>query len=97
MKDEESKPKAATPKAGTSKDDPYDASTDEEGDNNGQLSDDGEDKLPELPDFFTSKVFFLYGDFKPADRRVLNRFIIAYDGLVILLPNLVEIHVHGRV
>ncbi|KAK3590492.1 hypothetical protein CHS0354_015481 [Potamilus streckersoni] len=43
--------------------------------------DNGSDSgLPELPDFFTEKHFFLYGDFKSSDRRLLNRYIAAYNG-----------------
>ncbi|KAL3856427.1 hypothetical protein ACJMK2_011189 [Sinanodonta woodiana] len=45
--------------------------------------DDGSDSgLPELPDFFTEKHFFLYGDFKASERRLLNRYIAAYNGEV---------------
>ncbi|OWF35609.1 DNA repair protein XRCC1 [Mizuhopecten yessoensis] len=36
--------------------------------------------LPELPDFFTNKNFFLYGDFSVSERRLLIRYITAYNG-----------------
>ncbi|KAK3084243.1 hypothetical protein FSP39_010617 [Pinctada imbricata] len=36
--------------------------------------------LPELPDYFSDKHFFLYGDFPSAERRLLTRYITAYDG-----------------
>ncbi|ESO82175.1 hypothetical protein LOTGIDRAFT_176980, partial [Lottia gigantea] len=36
--------------------------------------------LPELPDFFTDKVFFLYGDFSETERRLMTRYITAYNG-----------------
>ena len=36
--------------------------------------------LPELPDFFSCKHFFLYGDMDENERRLLTRYIAAYDG-----------------
>lgn len=42
--------------------------------------DDNDSGLPELPDFFTDKNFFLYGDFSVSERRLLTRYITAYDG-----------------
>lgn len=43
--------------------------------------DDGADSgLPDLPDFFTDKHFFFYGDFDQVERRLLTRYIAAYDG-----------------
>ncbi|KAK6173680.1 hypothetical protein SNE40_017088 [Patella caerulea] len=36
--------------------------------------------LPELPDFFTNKTFFLYGEFSDTDKRLLTRYITAYNG-----------------
>nr|XP_022341040.1 DNA repair protein XRCC1-like [Crassostrea virginica] len=44
----------------------------------GEDSDDS--GLPELPDYFTDKHFFLYGDFPGSERRLLTRYITAYDG-----------------
>ncbi|XP_033748625.1 DNA repair protein XRCC1-like [Pecten maximus] len=46
-------------------------------------ADDGDDNdcgLPELSDLFTSKNFFLYGDFSVSERRLLIRYITAYNG-----------------
>ncbi len=40
----------------------------------------GDMTLPDLPDFFHNKTFFLYGKFEAAERRTLFRFITAYDG-----------------
>ncbi|XP_041427601.1 DNA repair protein XRCC1 [Xenopus laevis] len=58
--------------------DPYAGSTDE--------NTDEEEKpeldlpIPALPDLFLGKKFFLYGEFPAAERRVLSRYIIAFNG-----------------
>ncbi|KAL0984788.1 hypothetical protein UPYG_G00146890 [Umbra pygmaea] len=58
--------------------DPFGASTDENTDAEAE-----EDKpIPELPDFLTGKRFFLYGKFPNNDRRLLLRYIIAFNGAV---------------
>ena len=36
--------------------------------------------LISLPDFFSNKTFFLYGEFDSEERRKLIRYITAYDG-----------------
>ncbi|XP_035677969.1 DNA repair protein XRCC1-like [Branchiostoma floridae] len=36
--------------------------------------------LPDLPDFFTGKHFFLYGDFPASERRLVLRYITAFNG-----------------
>ncbi|KAI1894812.1 hypothetical protein AGOR_G00119610 [Albula goreensis] len=42
-----------------------------------------EDKpIPELPDFLTGKRFFLYGKFPQNERRLLMRYIVAFNGMV---------------
>ena len=41
------------------------------------------DELPDLPEFFTGKHFFLYGKFEASEKRSLQRYIVAYDGLVL--------------
>ncbi|XP_030834120.1 DNA repair protein XRCC1 isoform X1 [Strongylocentrotus purpuratus] len=46
----------------------------------GQSSSPGE--IPDLPDFFSSKRFFLFGKFDKEERRQVNRFIIAFNGLI---------------
>eukprot|EP00795_Rhopilema_esculentum_P016835 gene16835-8306_t len=38
--------------------------------------------LPELPDFFDGAHFLLYGEFEHTERRFLNRYITAYNGVV---------------
>ncbi|XP_069057429.1 DNA repair protein XRCC1 isoform X2 [Pleurodeles waltl] len=56
--------------------DPYAASTDE----NTDIDDDVDLPIPELPDFFTGKHFYLYGDFPSTERRMLYRYITAFNG-----------------
>lgn len=36
--------------------------------------------LPDLPDFFENMHFFFYGNFDPQERRLLARYIAAYNG-----------------
>ncbi|XP_072836256.2 DNA repair protein XRCC1 isoform X1 [Pogona vitticeps] len=59
-------------------DDPYAGSTDE----NTDVEEQGEvdQPVPELPDLFEGKHFFLYGEFPPQERRLLNRYITAFNG-----------------
>ncbi|XP_056399137.1 DNA repair protein XRCC1 [Hyla sarda] len=59
-------------------DDPYAGSTDE----NTDVEEEPEINLPipELPDLFVGKHFFLYGEFPPAERRLLQRYITAFNG-----------------
>ncbi|XP_044152791.1 DNA repair protein XRCC1 [Bufo gargarizans] len=58
--------------------DPYAGSTDE----NTDVEEEPEVDLPipELPDLFVGKRFFLYGEFPPAERRLLQRYITAFNG-----------------
>uniref|UniRef100_A0A8C8G8A3 DNA repair protein XRCC1 n=1 Tax=Oncorhynchus tshawytscha TaxID=74940 RepID=A0A8C8G8A3_ONCTS len=63
---------------GVKEEDPFGGSTDENTDAEAE-----EDKpIPELPDFLTGKRFFLYGKFPNNDRRLLLRYIIAFNGEV---------------
>ncbi|XP_063055323.1 DNA repair protein XRCC1 isoform X2 [Engraulis encrasicolus] len=56
--------------------DPYAASTDENTD-----AEEEEDKpIPELPDYLKGKNFYLYGKFPQNERRLLQRYIIAFNG-----------------
>ncbi|XP_053375045.1 DNA repair protein XRCC1-like isoform X2 [Mercenaria mercenaria] len=67
-------------------DDPYDVDTDEDEKpgpskaGGGDVDSDGDSGLPELPDFFADKHFFLYGEMAAAQRRLMTRFITAYAG-----------------
>ncbi|KAE8594176.1 hypothetical protein XENTR_v10019480 [Xenopus tropicalis] len=58
--------------------DPYAGSTDE----NTDVEEEPEPDLPipELPDLFLGKKFFLYGEFPAAERRMLHRYITAFNG-----------------
>ncbi|OCT73256.1 hypothetical protein XELAEV_18036235mg [Xenopus laevis] len=58
--------------------DPYAGSTDENTDVEEQKELDL--PIPELPDLFLGKKFFLYGEFPAAERRMLLRYIIAFNG-----------------
>ncbi|KAM3829385.1 DNA repair protein XRCC1 isoform 4-T4 [Vipera latastei] len=60
--------------------DPYAGSTDENTDVEEQA--DPDQPIPELPDLFVGKCFFLYGEFPSQERRLLNRYIIAFNGEV---------------
>ncbi|XP_039626531.1 DNA repair protein XRCC1 isoform X1 [Polypterus senegalus] len=63
--------------------DPYGASTDENTDL--EESSDTPDvnlPIPELPDFLTGKHFLLYGEFPNGERRMLNRYITAFNGTI---------------
>uniref|UniRef100_A0A8C7G932 DNA repair protein XRCC1 n=1 Tax=Oncorhynchus kisutch TaxID=8019 RepID=A0A8C7G932_ONCKI len=63
---------------GVKEEDPFGGSTDENTDAEAE-----EDKpIPKLPDFLTGKRFFLYGKFPNNDRRLLLRYIIAFNGEV---------------
>ncbi|KAG7469034.1 hypothetical protein MATL_G00124570 [Megalops atlanticus] len=63
---------------GGANDDPYAGSTDENTDVEAE-----EDKpIPELPDFLSGKRFFLYGKFPQNERRLLLRYITAFNGAV---------------
>ncbi|XP_036414573.1 LOW QUALITY PROTEIN: DNA repair protein XRCC1 [Colossoma macropomum] len=64
--------------SGEKEDDLYGGSTDENTD-----AEEEEDKpIPELPDFLTGKRFYLYGKFPENQRRLLQRYIIAFNGAV---------------
>ena len=74
---EEKKKKKEEPKgASGAGDSVYDAPTDED------VSDDNDDggELPELPDFFSGKTFFMYGKWDAGERRKVKRYLIAYNG-----------------
>ncbi|XP_072166365.1 DNA repair protein XRCC1-like [Diadema setosum] len=62
--------------------DPYGGSTDEEEDSKPETSSSSPGDIPDLPDFLSGKHFLLYGKFDPEERRQVNRFIVAFNGLV---------------
>ena len=61
-------------------DDPFGGSTDEDMEVDEAVVKEECLGLPELPDFFSNKHFFLYGTLKPLERRSLVRFITAFNG-----------------
>ncbi|XP_034553833.1 DNA repair protein XRCC1 [Notolabrus celidotus] len=56
--------------------DPYGGSTDENTDAEAEQ----DHPIPELPDFLRGKHFFLYGKFPNNERRLLLRYIVAFNG-----------------
>ena len=60
--------------------DPFGGSTDEEMEVDEAVVKEECLGLPELPNFFSNKHFFLYGTLKPLERRSLVRFITAFNG-----------------
>ncbi|XP_059759543.1 DNA repair protein XRCC1 isoform X2 [Balaenoptera ricei] len=59
--------------------DPYAGSTDENTDDEGPPESPSL-PIPELPDFFQGKHFFLYGEFPGDERRTLSRYVTAFNG-----------------
>ncbi|XP_071376435.1 DNA repair protein XRCC1 isoform X2 [Centroberyx affinis] len=70
--------KAQTGRKAVKEEDPYGGSTDE----NTDAEAEEEHPIPELPDFLTGKRFFLYGKFPNNERRLLLRYIVAFNGSV---------------
>lgn len=64
---------------GENGEDPYAGSTDENTDNEAQ-PESPDLPVPELPDFFQGKHFFLYGEFPGNERRMLQRYVTAFNG-----------------
>uniref|UniRef100_A0A8C5FR91 X-ray repair complementing defective repair in Chinese hamster cells 1 n=1 Tax=Gadus morhua TaxID=8049 RepID=A0A8C5FR91_GADMO len=73
---ESDKPKAGEKKIKT--EDPYGGSTDE----NTDAEEEQDLPIPELPDYLTGKRFFLFGKFPNNERRLLLRYIAAFNGQV---------------
>ncbi|KAM6994754.1 DNA repair protein XRCC1 isoform 2-T2 [Tautogolabrus adspersus] len=69
--------KAAVGKTGK-EEDPYGGSTDENTDAEAEQ----DHPIPELPDFLSGKHFFLYGKFPNNERRLLLRYIVAFNGAI---------------
>ena len=69
----------------TSKDDIYNASTEEDeppSDEQCKIADDAAEQVPSLPNIFTNKHFYIYsGNMNSTERRTLVRYIIAFNGL----------------
>ncbi|XP_008049414.1 DNA repair protein XRCC1 [Carlito syrichta] len=67
------------PGHGENGEDPYAGSTDENTDNEDH-PESPDLPIPELPDFFQGKHFFLYGEFPGDERRKLIRYVTAFNG-----------------
>ncbi|XP_008569157.1 PREDICTED: DNA repair protein XRCC1 isoform X1 [Galeopterus variegatus] len=67
-----------SPGQGENGEDPYAGSTDENTDEDQPVS--PSLPVPELPDFFQGKHFFLYGEFPGDERRKLIRYVTAFNG-----------------
>lgn len=76
----ESRQKKAAAAGGTKvkEEDPYGGSTDENTDAEAEQ----DHPIPELPDFLSGKHFFLYGKFPNNERRLLLRYIVAFNGMI---------------
>ncbi|XP_006142080.1 DNA repair protein XRCC1 isoform X2 [Tupaia chinensis] len=75
----EQKEQRQPPGQGENGEDPYAGSTDENTDNEGP-PESPDLPVPELPDFFQGKHFFLYGEFPGDERRKLIRYVTAFNG-----------------
>uniref|UniRef100_A0A480JQU2 DNA repair protein XRCC1 n=1 Tax=Sus scrofa TaxID=9823 RepID=A0A480JQU2_PIG len=75
----EQKEQRQPPGQGENGEDPYAGSTDENTDNEGP-PESPDLPVPELPDFFQGKHFFLYGEFPGDERRRLSRYVTAFNG-----------------
>ncbi|XP_054444544.1 DNA repair protein XRCC1 isoform X2 [Pteronotus mesoamericanus] len=75
----EQKEQKQPPHQGENGEDPYAGSTDENTDNEGPPESPNL-PVPELPDFFQGKHFFLYGEFPGDERRTLCRYVTAFNG-----------------
>uniref|UniRef100_A0A673A491 DNA repair protein XRCC1 n=1 Tax=Sphaeramia orbicularis TaxID=375764 RepID=A0A673A491_9TELE len=69
---------SAAKKAVKEEEDPYGGSTDENTDAEAEV----DHPIPELPDFLSGKRFFLYGKFPNNERRLLLRYIVAFNGVI---------------
>ncbi|XP_060906032.1 DNA repair protein XRCC1 isoform X1 [Labrus mixtus] len=74
----ESRQKKAAVGKTVKEEDPYGGSTDENTDAEAEQ----DHPIPELPDFLSGKHFFLYGKFPNNERRLLLRYIVAFNGAI---------------
>ncbi|XP_042346692.1 DNA repair protein XRCC1 [Plectropomus leopardus] len=78
VENESRQKKAAAEGKIANQEDPYGGSTDE----NTDAEAEEDHPIPELPDFLKGKHFFLYGKFPNNERRLLLRYIVAFNGLI---------------
>ncbi|XP_034468088.1 DNA repair protein XRCC1 isoform X1 [Hippoglossus hippoglossus] len=77
-KENRQKKKASAGVKTVKEEDPYGGSTDE----NTDAEAEEDHPIPELPDFLSGKHFFLYGKFPHNERRLLLRYIVAFNGVI---------------
>ncbi|XP_053289607.1 DNA repair protein XRCC1 isoform X1 [Pleuronectes platessa] len=77
-KENKQKKKASAAVKTVKEEDPYGGSTDENTDAEAEQ----DHPIPELPDFLSGKHFFLYGKFPNNERRLLLRYIVAFNGVI---------------
>ncbi|XP_070768198.1 DNA repair protein XRCC1 isoform X2 [Enoplosus armatus] len=78
VENESRQKKAAAEEKMVKEEDPYGGSTDE----NTDAEAEEDHPIPELPDFLSGKHFFLYGKFPNNERRLLLRYIVAFNGVI---------------
>uniref|UniRef100_A0A3Q0QRW1 DNA repair protein XRCC1 n=1 Tax=Amphilophus citrinellus TaxID=61819 RepID=A0A3Q0QRW1_AMPCI len=78
VEEDRRKKKAALEGRVVKDEDPYGGSTDE----NTDAEAEEDHPIPELPDFLSGKHFFLYGKFPNNERRLLLRYIVAFNGVI---------------
>ncbi|XP_034409487.1 DNA repair protein XRCC1 [Cyclopterus lumpus] len=78
VENESRQKKAAAEGKKVKQEDPYGGSTDE----NTDAEAEEDHPIPVLPDFLSGKHFFLYGKFPNNERRLLLRYIVAFNGLI---------------
>lgn len=78
VENESRQKKAAAEGKTAEEEDPYGGSTDENTDAEAEQ----DHPIPELPDFLSGKHFFLYGKFPNNERRLLLRYIVAFNGVI---------------
>uniref|UniRef100_UPI0037E8A5C7 DNA repair protein XRCC1 n=1 Tax=Semicossyphus pulcher TaxID=241346 RepID=UPI0037E8A5C7 len=76
--EKESRQKKAAVRKTVKEEDPYGGSTDENTDAEAEQ----DHPIPELPDFLKGKHFLLYGKFPNNERRLLLRYIVAFNGAI---------------
>ncbi|XP_056237567.1 DNA repair protein XRCC1 [Seriola aureovittata] len=78
VENENRQKKAAAEVKMVKEEDPYGGSTDE----NTDAEAEEDHPIPDLPDFLSGKHFFLYGKFPNNERRLMLRYIIAFNGVI---------------
>eukprot|EP00066_Takifugu_rubripes_P003256 XP_003965695.1 PREDICTED: DNA repair protein XRCC1 [Takifugu rubripes] len=78
VENESRRKKAAAQKKSVEEEDPYGGSTDENTDAEAEQ----DHPIPDLPEFLSGRHFLLYGKFPNNERRLLLRYITAFNGVI---------------